>query len=690
MTILFLTMLLAHVLGALAALVFGKGVTGRALAAAGAVIGAGASLMLGATVIATGTPFVFTAVEVFPLIGLAIRVDGLGAFFLVIIGLVGAAAAIYGFGYSAAYEGRFDKTSASRYSLRMLGAMFNVLLLSLSVQVMADNALTFLICWEAMSLSAYWMVLTEHDQPGAVRAGVWYIAMTHAGFAALMAMFLLLSGSKALAGGDLATSFASMRSAAATLSPMVRNAVFLLALFGFGSKAGIVPLHVWLPMAHPVAPSHVSAMMSGVVIKMGIYGLARVTLDLLSGGPVWWGIVVLAAGAISALLGVLYALMEHDLKRLLAYHSVENIGIILIGFGAGMMFQSYGLGTLAALGVIGGLYHTINHAAFKGLLFLGAGSLLHAIPTCRGNMEEMGGLIKRMPWTALFFLIGAAAISALPPLNGFVSEWLVFQALLGGWNIPVPEVAIGMPLAVGMLALTSGLAAACFVKAFGITFLAIPRSHEAEHAHESPLSMRLGMGILALACVVLGLAPFVAVPILSKVIAGLDGLPDTQTVFSFGLSLQTPEGFTQMSPTLAALGVLLLLIIVPVIIRLARANRQLRLSDSWGCGRIGQTPRMEYTATSFAEPLRRVFAELYRPNKELTIDFHPESKYFVQSIEYKSEITPWFEKALYAPFLKLMSGIARQTQRLQSGSVHLYIAFVTVILVILLLAARLF
>ncbi|MGH7491622.1 MAG: hydrogenase 4 subunit B [bacterium] len=678
MPFLFKTILLGHALGALAALAIGRGALGRALAAIGAVIGAGASLMMGATVIKTGVPFVFTAAEVFPLTGLALRVDGLSAFFLVVIGLVGAAAAIYGFGYSAAYEGR--------YSLRMLGAMFNVLLFALSVQVMADNALTFLICWEAVSLSAYWMVLTEHDQPGAVRAGVWYIAMTHAGFAALMGMFLLLSGSEALAGGDLTTSFAGMRTASATLSPLVRNAAFLLALFGFGSKAGIIPLHVWLPMAHPVAPSHVSAMMSGVVIKMGIYGFARVLLDLLSGGPVWWGVTVLALGAISALLGVLYALMEHDLKRLLAYHSVENIGIILIGLGAGMMFQSYGLSTLAALGVIGGLYHTINHATFKGLLFLGAGSVLHATHT--RNMEEMGGLIKRMPWTAFFFLIGAVAISALPPLNGFVSEWLVFQALLGGWNIPVPEVAVGMPLAVGMLALTSGLAVACFVKAFGITFLAIPRSHQAEHAHESPFSMRLGMGLLALACIVLGLAPFVAVPIFSKLIAGLGGLPDTRTVFSLGLTLQTPQGFAQMSPPLAALGVLLVLMLVPAILWLLRANHGLRRSDSWGCGRIGQTPRMEYTATSFAEPLRRVFAELYRPTKELTIDFHPESKYFVQSIEYKSEITPWFEKALYRPLVALVRLVARQVGRLQSGSVHAYLVYLIGTLVILLLLAR--
>ena len=673
MSSLFLLMLAAYGLGALSALIIGRGALGRGLAAAGATFGAAAAFCLGMAIIATGLPFEFSLAELLPLTGVALRVDGLGAFFLIIIGLLGMAAAIYGFGYSQAYEGR--------YSLRLLGAMFNVLLLSLCLQVMADNALTFLIAWEVMSLSAYLMVLTEHDQPGTVRAGIWYIAMTHAGFAALVAMFLLLSGN------DLTTSFAAMRSGAAALSPVIRNAIFILALFGFGSKAGIIPLHVWLPMAHPVAPSHVSAMMSGVVIKMGIYGLVRVTLDLLGGGTVWWGATVLALGAISALLGVLYALMEHDLKRLLAYHSVENIGIILIGIGSGLMFQSYGLMTLAALGFIGGLYHTINHAAFKGLLFLGAGSVLHA--THSRNMEEMGGLIKRMPWTAAFFLIGAAAISALPPLNGFASEWIVFQALLGGFKIPRPEVAVVMPLAVGMLALTSGLAVACFVKAFGITFLAIPRSHEAEHAHESPLSMRVGMGILALACVVLGLAPFVVVPQLSALLAGLDSLPDTHTAFTLGLSLQTPENFGQMSPTLAALGILILLGLVPLVMWIARANRRLRVSDSWGCGRIGQTPRMEYTATAFAEPLRRVFAELYRPSKELTIDFHPESKYFVQSIEYKSEITPWFEKALYGPFVTFLRFLARQVRRLQSGSVHLYLVYVMVMLMILLLAARL-
>ena len=671
---LFYLLIAGYGFGALTALLPAGRTARRGLPAFGAVVGAGAAMALGGWVLITRQPLILGAANILPLTGLAIRLDALGAFFLFCVGLVGMAAGIYGFGYSASYEGR--------YSLRFLGAMLNALLFSLSLQVMADNALTFLVAWEGMSLSAYCMVLTEHDQPGTVQAGVWYIAMTHAGFAALVAMFLLMSG------GDLTTSFAAMRAGSQALSPWTRDAVFLLALLGFGAKAGIVPLHVWLPMAHPVAPSHVSALMSGVVIKMGIYGLMRVTLDLLGGGPAWWGGIVLGVGAVSALLGVLYALMEHDLKRLLAYHSVENIGIILMGIGAGLFFQHYGLTTLAALGFIGGLYHTINHATFKGLLFLGAGSVLHGTRT--RNMEEMGGLIKRMPWTALFFLIGSAAISALPPLNGFASEWIIFQVLLGGFNIPIPEIAVLMPVAVGMLALTSGLAAACFVKAFGITFLAIPRSHEAEHAHESPSSMRIGMAILALACIALGVAPFAVVPLLGGVLAGLGGLPDTQAEFAFNVSLRTPNSFGQMSPTLAALGLLVILGLVLLAILGLRVNRRLRRSDSWGCGRVGQTPRMEYTATAFAEPLRRVFTELYHPSKELTIVFHPESKYFVQSIEYRSVITPWFEKALYDPFLRLMNFIARQVRRLQSGSAHLYLVYITLVLVVLLLAARWF
>lgn len=664
----------AYVFGALGAWSAGQRGLGRWLTALGAGAGSVAALALGLSRLLSPAASPLTWASGGSIIELALRLDGLGAFFLVAVGLIGLAAAVYGFSYSAAY--------VHRYSLGQLGVLFNLLLLTLCLQVMADNVFTFLFLWEAMSLAAYGLVLTEADQEGAVRSAAWYIGVTHIGFAALVAMFLLLAGS------DLTTSFDAIRSQAAAISPQLRNVLFLLALVGFGSKAGVIPLHIWLPMAHPVAPSHVSALMSGVVIKMGVYGLLRVVLDLFGGGPAWWGAVVLIIGTISALLGVLYALMEHDLKRLLAYHSVENIGIILIGAGAGLIFHSFDMPALAMLGLIGGLYHTINHASFKGLLFLGAGSVLHATGT--RNMEELGGLIKRMPWTAAFFLIGAVAISALPPLNGFVSEWIVFQSLLGGFSLPTAELLLVMPVTVGALALTSGLAAACFVKAFGITFLAIPRSHEAEHAHEAPHSMLAGMAILAAACIALGVLPFAIVPLLGQALVGLGGLPDTQPAFTLGVFLRTPGAFGQISPTWIVIGLLTLLGLTTLALRLPGVNRRLRIGDTWGCGRIGQTPRMEYTATAFAEPLRRIFAELYRPSRELTIGFHPESKYFVQSIEYKSEITPLFERWLYDPLIEAVRRTARQVRRIQAGSLHLYLAYVAGVLILLLAIARWF
>jgi hydrogenase-4 component B len=382
-------------------------------------------------------------------------------------------------------------------------------------------------------------------------------------------------------------------------------------------------------------------------------------------------------------LGVLYALMEHDLKRLLAYHSVENIGIICLGIGAGLMFQSYGLVPLAVLGLVGGLYHTLNHACFKGLLFLGAGAVLHATHT--RNMEELGGLIKRMPRTALGFLVGAAAISGLPPLNGFVSEWLVFQALLGGPQLPRPELGLIMAFAVGMLALTSGLAAACFVKAFGITFLAIPRSDQAAQASEVPPPMQWAMGGLALACVGLGVGGTLVAPSLGAVVAGLGGLPaDVPTAMPL-VTLAMPGTAGVIAPAVLAAALVSVPIAVLLAFRLGPVDRRLRVGDTWGCGRIGQTPRMEYTATAFAEPLRRVFAELYRPTEDLSIDFHPESKYFVQSIAYRSEVHPWFERRLYDPIVSLMRMTAFRVRWLQAGSLHLYLLYMIVALVVLLL-----
>jgi hydrogenase-4 component B len=299
-------------------------------------------------------------------------------------------------------------------------------------------------------------------------------------------------------------------------------------------------------------------------------------------------------------------------------------------------------------------------------------------------MNRLGGLIRRLPWTALCFLTGSLAIAGLPPLNGFVSEWLLFQSLLPGIGHSAPLVAPLMTLAVGILALTGGLAAAGFVKAFGITFLAIPRSREAEHAHEAPLSMRVGMGILAVACAGLGLAAVPIVSALSAVFAGRAALPDVLPPLGAGLSLATPAGFARMSPTLVAVGLVAVVAGVWLGVRLVAAGRRIRVDDTWGCGRIAQSPRMEYTSTAFAEPLRRVFAEVYRPTQDLSIDFHPESKYFVQSIQYRSEIVPWFERYLYAPVIARVRRWASHARAIQSGSAHGYLTYLVIALLGLL------
>jgi hydrogenase-4 component B len=668
----FLVMALGHVAGAGGALVARSASGVRRLTTAGAILGGSAGFLLSLDALIGGRPFQIELPQLLAVAGgVSLKLDRLGALFLLVVEVVAVPAALFGGAYSRAYEGP---------SLRLLGAMLNLFLLALSLVPFADNVVTFLVLWEAMSLTSYFLVLTDSDRRETRQAGLWYLAMAHGGFVVVMAAFLLLGASAP------STGFTDLRAAAGALPASTRNAVFVLALLGFGSKAGLVPLHVWLPLAHPAAPSHVSALMSGVMIKMGVYGLLRVVLDLLGGGPPWWGGAILVVGAVSALLGVLYALMEHDLKRLLAYHSVENIGIIFLGIGAGLMFQSYGLASLALVGLVAGLYHTLNHACFKGLLFLGSGAVLHATHT--RNMEELGGLIKRMPRTAGCFLIGSAAISGLPPLNGFVSEWLVFQALLGGPQLPRPELGLIMAFAVGMLALTSGLAAACFVKAFGITFLAIPRSAHAAQAREVPLPMQLGMGVLALACVALGVGSSLVVPGLGEVVSGLGGLPAGLLTGMPVLTLEVPGAVGVIAPAALAAGLALVPIALVVAFRLGAADRRLRVGDTWGCGRIGQTPRMEYTATAFAEPLRRVFAELYRPTEDLSIDFHPESKYFVQSIAYRSEVDPWFERRLYAPLVALVRRTALRVRWLQAGSLHLYLLYMILALVALLLVSR--
>lgn len=608
-----------------------------------------------------------------PFITFSVRIDALSAFFLLIVSILGFTLSVYSLGYAKGFFGRKN--------VGILGALFNLLLLSTAVVFVADNIWPFLIAWELMALSAFCLVSFEHEQPDTRKAGVLYFIMSHIDAGCILLGFLFLFQ----ASGDF--SFASLHAAAAGMSAGSRNAAFVLFLLGFGIKAGIVPLHIWLPVAHPVAPSNVSALMSGVIIKTGIYGLARVLFDFLGHAPLWWGVTILAIGTSSALLGVLYALMEHDLKRLLAYHSIENIGIILIGLGAALMFSHSGHTVLAALALLAGLYHTFNHALFKGLLFLGSGAVLHATHT--RNMEELGGLAKRMPQTAFFFLIGAVAISALPPLNGFVSEWLTYQALLLGFGTTSSLIRLIFPLSGALLALTGALAAACFVKAFGITFLAQPRSNHAREAHEVAGSMRLAMGLLTLACVVVGLFPG------SFMRLFLDPITSQLTGVELGARLSSANGLVlsslgQAPGTVSTLGLLFLalcLVPIPLFLRFVLGRKSgTRVAPTWDCGQPGLTPQMEYTATGFSKPIRMIFRALFRPHRDVQreYDFSP---YFAKTIRFDSHIEEIFVERLYRPLRIFILRVSRRVRALQAGSIHAYLLYIFVTLILLLLFA---
>jgi hydrogenase-4 component B len=486
------------------------------------------------------------------------------------------------------------------------------------------------------------------------------------------------------ASGDFG--FESFRAFGGGMAPERRNAAFLLFLAGFGVKSGIVPLHIWLPEAHPVAPSNASALLSGVLIKTGIYGLIRVLFDFLGAPPNWWGVTVLTIGTVSAVLGVLYALMEHDLKRLLAYHSIENIGIILMGLGASLMFLHTHHPVLAALALIAGLYHTINHAIFKALLFLGAGAVVQAAHT--RNMEEMGGLIKRMPNTALCFLAGAVAISALPPLNGFISEWLTYQSLLQGFTTTSSLVRIMFPLSGAMLALTGALAAACFVKAFGITFLAQPRSERSASAREASPAMLAGMGLLVMACLFLGLFPATFVKLFDPITGQLMG---EQLSSQLGLAHGLVLGNTQLhGGTVSTLGMALMgicLLPVPLVLWVWFGRQAgTRIGPTWDCGSLGLTPAMEYTATGFSKPIRMIFKALFRPRREVQREYDY-SPYFAKTLRFESHIEEAFVTRLYRPFNWAVLRLSRRMRALQAGSIQAYLIYIFVTLLILLLFA---
>ena len=618
-------------------------------------------------------PLAMSVSSTLPLLTFAVRLDALSSFFLLMISLVGLAASIYAVGYVTEWYGRI--------SIGLLGSLYNAFLLSMTLVVLADNGFFFLIAWELMSLFSYFLVVTEHEKSDVRYAGLFYLIMTHIGTAFIILTFLLLFQ------GSGSFSFDAFRDPGHPLPDNMRTMAFVLALIGFGTKAGIVPLHVWLPYAHPAAPSHISALMSGVMIKTAIYALLRVYFDFFGGHfPWWWGFVVLVIGAVSALLGVMYALMEHDLKSLLAYHSVENIGIILLGIGAGMIFHSYDLDELAALGLIAGLYHTINHAVFKALLFFGAGSLLYATHT--RNMEEYGGLLRRMPWTGGCFLIGAVSIAALPPTNGFVSEWLVFQSLFLSYQMPSLLMKFMLPLAAAMLALTGVLALTCFAKAFGISFLALPRSSHARHAEEVPWPMRVGMGVLSAVCIALGLAPMLVIPFLDHVSTSLIGRSIADKMLAldgWALAPVNVEFSSLSSPVLGFLLVATAALGLALVVCYGGTSPR-RYSKTWACG-LNLTSRMEYSATGFVQPIKRVFNTIYQPTVKLETEFLEESRYFAKRRRFEFHIEPLFQTYFYDPLIAFVSGLADRMRIVQAGSLHLYLAYIFVTLVVLLLVA---
>lgn len=582
---------------------------------------------------------------------LRVGVDALSAFFLLCIYLVSGLAAVYGAGYLGGH--------AHERTLAPVIFFFVLLVAGMTVVALARDGVLFLVAWEVMSLSGYFLVTFEHEREDVRRAGMVYLIASHIGVVFLFILFTIF----ARHGGDF--SFAALASAG-PLSSSLANACFLLALVGFGSKAGFWLLHTWLPEAHPAAPSHVSATMSGVMIKMGIYGLLR-ALTFLGTPPAWWGITLIVVGALSGVLGVLHALAQHDLKRLLAYHSVENIGIITLGIGLGLLGQSAANPTVAILGYSGAILHTLNHGLFKGLLFQGAGSVLFATGT--KAIDSLGGLSRKMPVTALTFLVASVAICGLPPLNGFVSEWLIYVAAFHGGALSGATLVAALAV-IPTLALIGGLAAACFVKAYGIIFLGEPRTKACEPAHDPPRSMRGPMLVGAVLCLAIGLWPQAALQIVARpaqVLVGTTAGADAM------LGLLLP--ITRVALVLVGLAAVLTLLRWGLLRR-----REVAVGSTWGCGYEAPTARMQYTAASFAEPILDPFeATLHRPVHE-----NPVRGYFPEEAHYERHPKDVVGDRVLVPAARRLIAALARIQIIQHGRVQLYLVYILVTVIVLL------
>jgi len=664
-TLLLLAACAALILAAVAGL--GPDRPGRPLGAALTVAGAAAFAALALRALSGARLAIRLTLGPGPL-PLRLGLGPLAALFVLLISAVGALVTVYGAAYVA------DLAPAKRRSVLLFFPLF---LLSMELVPLAQDLAAFLMAWEAMSLTSYALVLTDAERPDVLRAGYVYLLMTHLGALCLLAAFLLLS----VASGS--TDFAVWAQAAPAMGVGLRGAVFLLALGGFGSKAALVPLHVWLPRAHPVAPSHVSGLMSGVMLKVAVYGLILIGCTVLGPGPLWWGLTLLALGVASCLLGVLYALMEHDLKRLLAYHSVENIGIIAMGLGVALIAWHAHLAAVAAVALTAALYHTVNHALFKTALFLDAGSIAHV--GAGRNLDGLGGLRRAMPWTALSFAVAAASISGLPPFNGFVSEWLTYQSLVRLAAQAGPALALAGLLGVLALALTGGLAAACFVKATGAALLGRPRSPGAAAACAAPAAMDVPALVLAGLCIAFGLLPALIGAPLARLAAGIVGAPAAPA--GRALLLALPWGGPGLATAGCAAAGVAVAVAALAAVALGRRRRPApRAVQRWACG-VALVPQSQYSATALADPFRQVFGLLYRPVRALQSEsgVHP---LFPQRLTYEGRITHVVDRYLYGPALAGLVGLAGRVRRLQSGSLRLYLGLMLLTLLLLLASVR--
>lgn len=632
------------------------------------VYGAGLMISIMAAAAAIGTLMVHPtapAILILPLglpwIGAHFRIDALAAFFLAVVNIGGAAANLYALGYGAHEE----------QPHRIL-PFFPAFLAGMNLVVLADDAFSFLLGWELMSLASWALVMAHHRDPENRRAGYVYLVMASLGALSLLLAFGLL------AGPDGGYSFEAIRSA--VHPPLITAIALVLVLIGAGSKAGLVPLHAWLPLAHPAAPSHVSALMSGVMTKVAVYAFIRIIFDLAPAQPWWSGILLLVFGGASAVLGVLQALMQDDIKRLLAYSTIENIGIIFIGLGLALAFRADGMYAAAALAMTAALLHVLNHSFFKSLLFFGSGAVLAA--TGRRDMDRLGGLIHRMPATSFLFLVGCMAISALPPLNGFVSEWLTFQAILLSPELPQWALKITVPAIGGLLALAAALAGAAFVKTFGITFLGRARSNEAAGAHEVDRLSLSAMAVLAALCLVSGLLPGFVIDALAPITNGFLGaaLPSQSTQPWLSIVPSAASGSSYNGLLVFLFIIMSALIAVWAIHRFA--SHALRRAPSWDCGFPDPSPMTQYSGSGFAQPIRRVFLARTLAVDE-SVSMPPPGD--MRPARFALAVTDPIWDRLYQPLADGVGVAAQQLNRLQFLTIRRYLSLVFLALVTLLL-----